>query len=96
MVKIMWGDDQMPIYLYVWHVLKAWHFHLMEKIIDNGVQCVILDNFHTITYMPIEPGEIIEAFMIRGRNKIIENFTQHLLSDLWTRYFWTYYFQVGM
>jgi hypothetical protein len=46
--------------------------------------------------MPIGPGESIEAFMIQGRNKIIESFTQHLLDDSWTQYFWTYYFQVGM
>jgi hypothetical protein len=45
--------------------------------------------------MPIEPSENIEAFMIRGRNKIIESFTQHLPDVSWTRYFWTYYFQVG-
>jgi hypothetical protein len=29
--------------------------------------------------------------MTCGRNKIIENFTQHLFSDSWTWYFWTYY-----
>ncbi len=96
MVKIMWGNDQMPIYLYPLHILKAWRFHSMERIKDNGVQCAILDDFHTITYMPIEPGENIEAFMTHGRNKIIESFTQHLFSDLWTQNFWTYYFQVGM
>jgi hypothetical protein len=62
----------------------------MEKIKDNGVQRPILDDFHTIMHMPIEPGENIEAFMIRGRNNIIESFTQHLFDDSWTQYFWTY------
>jgi hypothetical protein len=33
--------------------------------------------------MPIEPGESIKTFMTRGKNKIIENFTQHLPSDSW-------------
>jgi hypothetical protein len=37
--------------------------------------------------MPIEPSEIIEAFMTHGRNKIIESLTQHLPSDSWTQYF---------
>jgi hypothetical protein len=50
----------------------------MEKIKDNGVQHVILDNLHTIMYMLIEPGENIEAFMTHGEKKIIENFIQHL------------------
>jgi hypothetical protein len=67
----------------------------MEKIKDNGVQRAILNDFHIVMYMPIEPCENIEAFMIRGRNNIIESFTQHLPDDSWTQYFWTYYFQVG-
>jgi hypothetical protein len=62
----------------------------MEKIKDNEVQGVILDDLHTVMYMPIEPSENIEAFMTCVRNKIIESFTQHLLSDSWTQYFWTY------
>jgi hypothetical protein len=68
----------------------------MEKIKDNEMRCAILDDLHTIVSMHIEPSESIEAFMIRGRNKIIESFTQNLLGDSWTQYFWTYYFQVGM
>jgi hypothetical protein len=56
----------------------------MEKIKDNEVQCAILDDLHTIMYMPIEPNESIEAFMTHGRNKIIESFTQHLPGDSWT------------
>ncbi len=95
MVRIVWGDDQVPIYLCAWHVLKVWHLRSMEKIKDIEMRRAILDNLHTVMYMPIEPNESIEAFMTRGRNKIIENFTQHLPGDSWTRYFWTYYFQVG-
>ncbi len=49
----------------------------MEKIKDNGMQHAILDNLHTI-YMPIEPGESIEAFMTCGEKKIIKSFTRHL------------------
>jgi hypothetical protein len=56
----------------------------MKKIKDNEMQCAILDVLHTVMYMSIEPSESIEAFMTHGRNKIIENFTQHLLSDSWT------------
>jgi hypothetical protein len=80
----MWDDNQMPIYLYVWHVLKAWCLHLMEKIKNNEVQRAILNDLHTIMYMPIEPSESIETFMTHGRNKIIESFIQHLPGDSWT------------
>jgi hypothetical protein len=96
MVRIVWDEDQMFIYLCAWHVLKACHLCLMEKIKDNGVQCVILDDLHIIMYMLIEQGENIEAFMTHGENKIIESFTQHLFDDSWTQYFWTYYVQVDM
>ncbi len=75
MVRIVWGDDQVPIYLYVWHILKAWHLRLMEKIKNNEMRRAILDDLHTIMYMPIEPNESIETFMTHGRNKIIESFT---------------------
>jgi len=67
----------------------------MEKIKDNEMQRAILDALHIVIYMPIEPNENIETFLTCGRNKIIESFTQHLPGDSWTRYFWTYYFQVG-
>jgi len=56
MVRIVWGNDQVPIYLCLWHVLKAWCLRSMEKIKDNEVQRVILDDLHTIMYMPIEPN----------------------------------------
>jgi hypothetical protein len=63
--------------------LKAWLLHLTKKIKGNEVQHVILDDLHTIMYMPIKPSESTEAFMTHGRNKIIENFTQHLPDDSW-------------
>jgi hypothetical protein len=74
MVKIVWGNDQVPIYLCTWHVLKVWHLRSMEKIKDNEVQRARLDDLHIVVYMPIEPSESIEAFMTRGRIKIIEKF----------------------
>jgi hypothetical protein len=59
MVRIVWGDDQVPIYLCAWHVLKVWHLRSIEKIKNNEIWCAILDDFHTVVYMPIEPSESI-------------------------------------
>jgi hypothetical protein len=84
MVKIVWGEDQMPIYFCAWHVLKAWRLCSMKKIKDNEVQHAILNNLHIVTYMPIQLDENIEAFMTCGKNKIIKSFTQHLSGDSWT------------
>jgi hypothetical protein len=75
MVRIVRGDDQMPIYLCVWHVLKAWRLHSMKKIKDIEVWHAVLDDLHTVMYMPIEPSESIETFMIHGRKNFIESFT---------------------
>ncbi len=47
----------------------------MEKIKDSEMRREILDDLHTIMYMPIERNESIETFMICGKNKIIESFT---------------------
>jgi hypothetical protein len=54
MIKMVWDNNQMPIYLCAWHVLKAWHSHSMQKIKGNGVWHAILDNLHTVMYMVIE------------------------------------------
>jgi anaerobic ribonucleoside-triphosphate reductase len=87
MVRIAWGDDQVPIYLGALHVLKARRLCSMEKIKDNEVWHAILDDLHIIMYMPIEPSDNIEAFMTCGKNKIIKNSTQHLSNDSWIQYF---------
>jgi hypothetical protein len=42
MAKIVWGENQMHVYLYAWHILKVWHFNLMEKIKKQwGAMCNI-------------------------------------------------------
>jgi hypothetical protein len=74
---------------------KGLAFMFDGKNQSNEVRCAILDDLHTVMYKPIEPNKNIEAFMTCGINKIIESFTQHLPSDTWTQYFWTYYFQVS-
>ncbi len=71
----------MPIYLHAWHVLKVCCLWSMKKIKDSEVHHVVLNDLHAIMYMPIEPGENIDALKFRGRNKIIEIFTQHLANN---------------
>ncbi len=59
----------MPIFLYAWHVLKAWCLRLMEKIKDKEVWLTILDGLHKVMYMSINPYESIESFKDHGRKK---------------------------
>jgi hypothetical protein len=77
----VWGENEVPIYLCAWHVLEAWHLWSMEKMKDIEVCHAVLDDLHTIMYIPIELGENIDAFKSHMKNKIIKNFTQHLASD---------------
>jgi hypothetical protein len=66
------------------------HLRSMEKIKDNEMKWVILNDLHIVMYMPFELSENIETFMNRGKNKDIESFTQHLLNDSWIQYFWVH------
>jgi hypothetical protein len=34
MLRIVWAMENILIFLCVWHILKAWHLHAMEKIKD--------------------------------------------------------------
>jgi hypothetical protein len=71
---MVWGKDQMHLLL---HMAQFKDLAFMFN--------AILDDLHTMMYMPIELGENIKAFMTRGKNKVIESFTQHLPDVSWTQ-----------
>ncbi len=96
MLRIFWVTNNIPIFPYAWHVLKAWHLHVMEKIKDVEVQRITFHDLHDVMYMSIEPKENIETFKKRGKMKVIESFEHHSLGDSWTHYFCTYYYQFDM
>jgi hypothetical protein len=91
----VWGQDLIQIFLYAWHVLKAWHLHSMEKIKDSEVRCVVLDCFHMVMFMFINLDETINDFKARGKEMVVENFENLQLGVAWIRYFWAYYCQFG-
>jgi hypothetical protein len=37
LIKVVWGMDKVPIYLYYWHVFKAWRLCVIKKIKDVEV-----------------------------------------------------------
>jgi hypothetical protein len=45
--------DKVPIYLYCWHVLKAWPLRGTKKIKDVEVQGGILQDLHDVMCMSI-------------------------------------------
>jgi hypothetical protein len=77
--------DKVPIYLYCWHVLKAWRLHGTEKIKDVKVRGGILQDLHDV--MSINHGETIDDFKERGRVAVRESLHKHKLGDAWTNYF---------
>jgi hypothetical protein len=59
--------DKVPIYLYYWHVLKAWRLCGIEKIKDVKVWGGILQDLHDVINMSINHGETIDDFKECGR-----------------------------
>ncbi len=57
-----------------WHVLKTWCLCSMEKIKDSKVKCAILDHFHMVMFMSINPNGTIDDFKSCGREMVVENF----------------------
>lgn len=67
MHRIVWSRDNVPIFLYAWHVLKAWCLRSMIK--DKKMQLAIFYGLHEVMYMSINPYESIESFKDCGRKK---------------------------
>ncbi len=78
--RIVWGQDLVSIFLYAWHVLKAWCLRSMEKIKDSKVRCVVLDCLHMVMFMSINPNETINDFKACGREVVVESFDNLQLS----------------
>ncbi len=89
----MRSNAHLPLWIMFWR-FNTWVWWKESKDIGCDMQ-----HWTTFTpscmYMCIEQGENVKAFMSHGRDKVIWSFTQHLFSDSWTWYFWTYYFQLG-
>jgi hypothetical protein len=79
--------DKVPIYLYSWHVLKAWHLHGTEKIKDVEMRGGIFQNLHDVMYMSINHGETIADVQKHGRVVVRESLHNHGPSDAWINYF---------
>jgi hypothetical protein len=69
--------DKVPIFLYCWHVFKAWCLHGIEKIKDVEVQGAIFQDFHDLMYMSINHGKKFDDFKKRGKVVMKENFHKH-------------------
>jgi len=83
--------DKVPIYLYCWHVFKAWRLCGTEKIKDVEVWGGISQDLHNAMYMSINHGETIDDFKERGRVAVRKSLHKYRPSDAWTNYFRTYY-----
>jgi hypothetical protein len=77
----VWGQYDVPIFFYAWHVLNAWRLCSMEKIKDSKVECAIFYYLHMVMFMSINPNETIYDFKARGKERV-ENFDNlHLPSN---------------
>ncbi len=84
--KIVWSRNHVQVFLYAWHVLKAWHLCSME-IKDVEVKHAILDHLHTVMFISINLNETIESFKAHGREMVVESFDNLQPCVTWTRCF---------
>jgi len=82
LIRVVWGMDKVSIYLYCWHVLKAWRLCGIEKIKDVEVRGGILQDLHDVMYMSINHGETIDDFKEHGRVAVKEIFHKHRPGDV--------------
>jgi hypothetical protein len=82
LIRVVWGMDKVSIYLYCWHVLKAWRLCGIEKIKDVEVRGGILQDLHDVMYMSINHGETIDDFKEHGRVAVKEIFHRHRPGDV--------------
>jgi len=73
MLRIVWTIDNIPIFLYAWHVLKTWWLHAMEKVKYVEIRQIIFCDLHDVMYMSIKPKENIETFKEWGRMKVLQS-----------------------
>ncbi len=70
-------------------------FVVYGEIKDAEVNHAILDCWHMVMFMSINPRKTIESFKVLEREKVVETFDTFNFGDAWTKYFWAYYCQLG-
>jgi hypothetical protein len=85
--KIVWSQDHVQVFLYAWHVLKAWRLCSMESIKDAKMKRAILNRLYTVMFMSLNPNETITSLKARGREMVVESFDNLQPCVAWTRYF---------
>ncbi len=58
----------------------------MQKIKDSEVKRVILERFHMVMFMSINPEETIDDFKAHGKEMVVESFDNLQPIVVWTIY----------
>jgi len=63
-IKRAWSKDEVPIYLYSFHVLNNWKNHIWSKVPNLGtLRDFVYKHLHSFMYLPIEYKEKEEDFL---------------------------------
>jgi len=65
--------DKVPIYLFCWHVFKAWCLRGTERIKNVEAWGGILQDLHDVMYMSINHGKKIDDFKEHERVVVKES-----------------------
>lgn len=95
--RTIWKEQDVKIYLYLWHVLKNWNLRANEKIKSNeDAKHLAYYGMKQIMYMSINFQESEENFIGRATEAVLDLFDEvGVAGELFEDYIWTYYSQFG-
>ena len=63
-LKRAWPEDEVPIYLYTFHIIKNWKYHFLSKVPDlENLRTLVYTAMRNFLYTPIEYKEIESEFL---------------------------------
>ena len=94
-LKRAWPEDEVPVYLCTFHIIKNWKSHLLSKVPDlENLRTLVYTAMHDFLYTPIEYKETESEFLNRAK-QLGESLFQFLYVDKMKAYFDTYYSHQG-
>ena len=62
------SEDEVPMYLCTFHIIKIWKSHLLSKVLDLGnLRTLVYIAIHEFIYTPIKYKETKSEFLNRAK-----------------------------
>jgi hypothetical protein len=92
----MWKDENVPMYLCAWHVLKNWEKNIISKVPKDGdMKDRIFQALKATMYKSIEYEKNIEDFIGCIQKKLLTTIVEDFGGIEFHNYFWAHYDRYG-